>query len=1278
MIKRPVSVSPALLKIFDEIVVNAADNFSRSNLLREIRVNVERPEANKLLISVQNDGPSIPIQLHPTEGIYVPELIFGHLLTGSNFNDKDTRFTGGSHGYGAKLTNIFSNEFRLSITDSESSQIYEQLWKKNMSECSVPKVTQLTNQSSEVKSEVKIVFEPDLLKFGFDSLPEQVRSKHLDDIVAMFERRTIDIAGCLGNVNVYFNSQKLELKSFDEYAHMFLNSSAEGEHEMPLYKSVELANQWQIGLAVSPSDTFESLSFVNNVWTPRGGTHVQTIMAQISKFAEKELKIRGVKKATPASIKENLMLFLNSKVENPSFDGQTKDALISKASSFSKDATLTTDQLQMLLVDSGIVDEITRRFLLLEDSRLQAITRKSSKRTFIDVPKLEDAHLAGTNRSLECTLILTEGDSAKALAVAGISAIGRELFGVMPLRGKLLNVRVANTAAISKNEELINLCKAVGLEFGKSYRGSSLEDEGLRYGKVMLMCDQDHDGSHIKGLIINFFDHFWPELLKHEGFLQEFITPIVKVKGQPSTNETIGFGLNEISSSNSHKGRSKTIQKSFYSLADYQEWRQHLSPKELNRYHIKYYKGLGTSTATEGQEYFREIDQHRKLFALSVPSKNATNSEGTVTAEEDSVSVNRDAIDLVFNKSRVEDRKNWLLNSYSKDLSIDLRESTVTYKDFVAKELIHFSFSDNLRSIPSVIDGLKPSQRKVLYGCFKKNLVKEELKVVQLAGYIAEQTAYHHGEAALHSTIINMAQDFVGANNLPLLEPIGQFGTRAKGGHDFASARYIFTKLSPLARLLFPASDDAILQYQEEDGLTVEPKYYLPIIPFVLVNGTQGIGTGWSTNIPPHHPLQIISAVEVKLNRYQNSVNSALYESTGLSPWFAGFQGEISTRFESQSSRPSVTVKSTTETAPLHADESSSNDEIDKFEDNHEFHENVGSTASESSESTPEIFDGTYFLSRGSVHRVDRTTMRITELPVLKWTEDYKSFLVSLVEKGKIKAFKEMHTPEKVCFEVTAPGLYLDRLFASSSSPSSKNGPFISKLESTFRLTSKINLNNMHAFSAEGKMHRYQSAEEILDHHFEERLLGYEQRKAALVREQIKHEAMSRNKARFVDDLLTGELKLSSTASSDNSGWRARPVADIERELRELGYDTIDAIQQTQTQTQPQSSRPYDYLLSMSLQSLTLERAQALKQQARHAQEQLQLLQEQSPTGMWLADLKRLREGYELYLSNRYSVDEAEAALAFVNNAVTIHRSKRKSSPRKRTKKETFFEQSSN
>ena len=344
------------------------------------------------------------------------------------------------------------------------------------------------------------------------------------------------------------------------------------------------------------------------------------------------------------------------------------------------------------------------------------------------------------------------------------------------------------------------------------------------------------DGSHIKGLIINIFDTYWPELLDMD-FLYEFITPIVKIK----------------------KG---TVVKYFYRISDYQKWKS--TNSEVGWY-IKWIKGLGTIEPPEAKLFFKDIAKHLIRFNASDFKK----EEGL--------------IDLAFNKKRVEDRKQWLLG-YKPGIELDKFKTKQTYDSFFNNEFIEFSMADNIRSIPSVMDGLKPSQRKILYTLFERNF-KNEVKVELLMGSILELSAYHHGPASLEGSIVGMAQNFVGSNNINLLDPNGEYGTRLKGGKDASASRYIFTKLSPLTRDIFKQDDDEILEYLVDDGFKVEPRFYTPIIPMVLVNGSDGIGTGWSSYTPQFNPTDVITYIENKLKLKKKNIE--------LIPWFKGFKGEI-------------------------------------------------------------------------------------------------------------------------------------------------------------------------------------------------------------------------------------------------------------------------------------------------------------------------------------------------------------------------------------------------
>ncbi|XP_077974403.1 DNA topoisomerase 2-alpha-like isoform X4 [Styela clava] len=806
MVNREITFVPGLYKIFDEILVNAADNKQRDPKMSSIKIDID-PEENR--ISVWNDGKGIPVVEHKTEKLFVPELIFGHLLTSSNYDDDEKKVTGGRNGYGAKLCNIFSTKFVVETSSQEYKKKFKQTWTGNMAKAGDKKLG--PNSKSDYTC---VTFYPDLKKFKMDKLDK--------DIVGLLSRRAYDIAGASKGVKVFLNGQRLPVKNFLDYVQLYTKNVTD-ENGDP-YKIIhdQVNPRWEICITTSDKG-FQQLSFVNSIATTKGGRHVDYVMDQVIKKLTEVVKKKNGKggiDVKPFQIKNHCWVFVNCLIENPTFDSQTKENMTLQAKKFGSKCSLT-DKFLKSASTSGIVDNIMNwvKFKAQTQLNKKFTAAKSSK--LKGVPKLDDANDAGTRNSADCTLILTEGDSAKTLAVSGLSVVGRDKYGVFPLRGKMLNVRDASHKQIMDNAEINNVIKIMGLQYSKKY-GDENDLKSLRYGKLMIMTDQDHDGSHIKGLLINFIHANWPKLL-HRRVMEEFITPIVKVS----------------------KG-SQVL--SFYSIPEYEDWEK--STANSKSWKVKYYKGLGTSTAKEAKEYFADMNRHRIPFKYSGPDDDGN-------------------IDLAFNKKRADDRKEWLTNFMDSrrrrredgrpdsDILYNANVKSLSYSDFVNKELILFSCADLERSVPSLVDGLKPGQRKVLYTCMKRN-DKREVKVAQLAGSVAELSAYHHGEVSLMSTIINMAQNFVGSNNLNLLQPIGQFGTRLHGGKDAASPRYIFTMLSPLTRLLFPAIDDNTLTWCYDDNQRVEPEWYCPIIPMILVNGSQGIGTGWSTSIPNHDIRDIV------------------------------------------------------------------------------------------------------------------------------------------------------------------------------------------------------------------------------------------------------------------------------------------------------------------------------------------------------------------------------------------------------------------------------------
>lgn len=459
--------------------------------------------------------------------------------------------------------------------------------------------------------------------------------------------------------------------------------------------------------------------------------------------------------------------------------------------------------------------------------------------------KFEEAEDAGTENGHLCSLILADGWTACVVSTAGLSVVGRKrfgMYGLMDLSEK------ADGNNLTNIPEIVNLMKVVGLQYNVDY-SIDAERKKLRYGRLMMLTDQNERGTQFKSLIINFIYSNWPDLLRlSSSFLEEIITPVVKVtKGVNSS--------------------------SFYSIVEFERWKNGIP--DIENYTVRRYVGLGTNNEKEVKEYFSNMDFHRVRFVYDGP--------------EDDESLIR-----AFDKDAIEQRRPWLIHHMEKlkrrklhgfqDSHLYTKKTEdVSYSDFVNSEYVFFANYDNVNSIPSVIDGFKPGQRKVLFTCIKREF-KTEVRVSQLAGCVCEDTEFYESERTINNFICNMAQDFVGSNNINLLMPVGQFGTRLMGGEDHADPYYIRTMISPLARLIFHPHDDPLLSYKSNEGETLEPERYIPVIPMLLVNGSEGTGTGWSTSIPKHDPFQLIRCL-------RNMIAGTVPEV--LMPFYRNFRGEV-------------------------------------------------------------------------------------------------------------------------------------------------------------------------------------------------------------------------------------------------------------------------------------------------------------------------------------------------------------------------------------------------
>ena len=1804
IIKKNITFTPGFLKIFDETLVNARDASINDNTCDTIKVEYNILEN---YISVYNNGDiGIPIDFHPIHKTLIPSMIFGELLTSSNYNDSQERIVGGRNGLGSKVTNVFSTKFIVEIDDAKRLKRYKQVWENNMLIINEAEITKLPLKT---KSSVKITFYPDYERFGMNDLN--------NDHLLLFHKRTMDIAGTSNKLKVFFNDVKIDINNFKSYIELYYPNSE-------IY--YDTIDRWSVGVLYKP-DLGDSISFVNSINTYRGGTHSNYVIDNIIKILINDFIKKKNKdiKITPSLLKENLIFFINSTIVNPAFSSQTKDTLETKIDKFGSKYEPNISFIKKLS-KSGIIELVMDMAKFKETNSLKKTDGKKQIK-ISGIPKLEDANNAGTKKSKNCYLILTEGDSAKATAMSGLSEVGRDNYGVFPLKGKLLNVRDAMPKQLAENEEIKNLKLILGLKQNEDY---SVPDkfDNLRYGHILLLTDsdsvakdtplllqnnnnlielrtidnisknwekigdkeisttifkiwtekgwteinkvirhkvskkiyrivtnsgcvdvtEDHslinndgneispkdckigdkllhsfpifsdysieqicemnncelqklaiklninnyltndelvnsithllsiynipmnnfnmmeseaylfgylwdcndiisieilnspknikeyfikgyydanlnkeyntniidfnkiitfklvtnnklsaqclyllcesigynisisidqynlntyslfinknnqnnqtnitlikqiidlgviddyvydletvnhhfqagigklivhntDGIHIKGLIMNFIHYFWPSLINKIDFINSLNTPIVKA----THNKII---------------------KEFFTIYEYEKWKNNDS--DANNYKIKYYKGLGTSTSQEAKEYFKNLnDKLIKYYCKTNDSvkieditndenqneenndenQNEDNNEDNNDENEENLNNSEnsdkfiinydddnDAIKLAFDKSRTNDRKKWYIasdNDNKKELILsDNDNKIITLSRFVHNELSEHIKADNIRSIPSVIDGFKPSQRKILFGAFKRELDKDEVKVSQLAGFVSDKAAYHHGEMSLNGAIIGMAQNFVGSNNINILKPNGQFGclspdtkillwdgsiksannikvgdkligddgtertvleltngiddmyeieslkgpkfiansehiltlkfidnniikwknklkvweleyfdgnvikkirkktnllneqdkyleikkiqnenilkyncneiidiklknflnlskyykfklkmivnnniikwpyqeiiidpykfgclinnykvipqqyiinninTRLellagiidiygdiinnngipiisiletdnininilesikfiaqslgfnsniknnfikeifnnqqkkviitgsnlniiptkinkiyyqcnkyinyninseikcykniynlkiksytntynfkinylgknnfcgwqinnnqrfllanfiithnsilRGGKDAASSRYIWTMFEDLTTLIYNPLDNPILKPQFEDGISIEPKYYVPIIPMILVNGSEGIGTGFSTKIPPFNPIDII-------NNIKNMINNKPFEE--MIPWWEGFNGSV--------------IK---------------------------------------------INNNTYNISGN--WKIDNNKIIITELPVGEWTSNYKEFIEKILDDNSSKITKisklddkkktikkksisllsyiDNNTDNTVYFELTFENGYLETT---------------ADIDKIFHLTKKYTINNMHLFDHNNIIKKYNNIEDILKDYYYIRLDFYKERKIYqlnILEFQLK---LLSYKVKFILMIINKEIDINNKKRNDIE--IILETNEFPKLSKSLNDDKIS----------------YDYLLSMPIYNLTNEKIEEFKKNQKEKETEYNDLQHKTENSIWLDELNILETKYIKWINKKNNDNKSD------------------------------------
>ena len=1160
IVNKQLTIIPGLYKLFDEAMVNCSDHkirmqqliekeASSSSLVPVTQISVSISTEIENCLTFTNNGNGIDVAKHPDlTNLWIPELIFANLRTSTNYDKEQKKITGGKNGFGVKLVFIWSSWGRIETVDHIRGLKYVQEFENNLEIIHPPKITKCKSAPYTT-----ISFRPDYARLG-------LKDKGLSaDMLSLFKRRVFDIAAMVGkSVKVSFNNTPVPVKTFAQYVDLYLPPSSadtnNNNNNHKVFHEIDATGRWEYAVCLTTKDEFTHVSFVNGIFTGKGGKHVDYILNQIVRKLAAYIKLKRKIDVKLATIKEQLNLFLRCDIENPTFESQTKDYLNTPPNKFGSTCEVSDKFVEKIAKMGGVMDAACA---LTEVKEMKSNKKNDGVKTrhVRGIAKLTDANEAGGANSSKCVLILCEGDSAKAGILSGLSSADRNYYGIYALRGKLFNVRGETAKRVSEVREVHDIKQCMGLEAGKTYTAEDAKKK-LRYGKVLIMTDQDLDGSHIKGLCINLFDSEWTSLLDIPGFLGFMNTPIIRAQ------------------------KGKTLDKLFYNDGEYATWKA--ATEGGKGWHVKYYKGLGTSTATEFKAYFAE----KRLISFT--------STGIAS---------RDAIDMAFNKKRAPDRKEWL-GRYNPALYLDTNIDLVPYEKFINEELVHFSQKDCERSIPNLLDGLKTSQRKILYTCFLRRLMaaegedpnRKEIKVAQLSGSVAEISRYHHGEQSLCEAIIGMAQEFVGSNNIPLLLANGQFGTRLQGGNDSASPRYVCTLLSRLTRFIYPAADDKVLTYLEDDGAAVEPKHYIPIIPMLLVNGAKGIGTGFSTEVLCYNPLQIIDY----LLRLRGPVSPI--RGHPVSPVIEQ-SAENSLSTPEISNAPEVFL-------PYY----------------HGFKGTVRALSAER------------FLFKGVYEIISDKQIRITELPIGLWTDDYKQFLEDLMddvvvvakkkdkteevdEKQKtkekseaskkvlplIKEYIDMSTDRDIDIKITFHTA--ETLVTMQQNMSADEG--CTQLEKYLKLYTIKTNTNMHAFDQDEKLLKFKSVQEVIDHFVKVRRHYYNLRKEEQLKTLTATLLILQNKVRFINELLANTIDL-----------RHKSKSEIQILLETHNYYKGD----------DDNDQSFKYLIEMPMNSVTAERVTTLVNECNAKEKEVAYLQTTSIDDIWLNELNILRREYLTFL----------------------------------------------
>lgn len=1185
-----VRLIPGLCKTVDELMVNAGDRSMYDST--QIVFEFTQLEDRLYQFRIYNNGNGIPITpIDDKPGSPLgPTACFGLTRTGTNFGDH-AMTVGGTNGFGGTLANIMSEQFNVVTHDLRRRLRFEQTWRDGISsETSDPEPV-VTPLVSGQATGTQVTMIPDyayyMLKNNGEDLTEtlqgcmkylirraleigafcgdrkttvQIRHRYIESEEEAEERAAEEasrgqepetLVGLAEPQVVTITDRMAEYRTFSSYVDGCVSGQASSTgHQAGHYNIEELSNtaRWRVYMVYPNADgvaakapPIPGMALVNGI-SCLAGKHVQHVKDVIDRHM-RSVGFLGEARAVTTNFRKNATLFIACRIEEIAFDSQTKDKLTTPEKKWCSQAGQTglfefSDAQARALLTGGLEEAIGA----LMGARP---ARGNGKRPVI--PKLEDANNAG-KAGCVCTLIITEGDSAKTLVMSGRKELegGSDFWGIYPIRGKMINSRKKSSDSIARvrketerreakeketKRTLDALLDVIGLRRRMVYQDAST----LRYQKLVFMTDQDTDGDHIKGLLINLIEYHWPSLAALPGFIFSIETPLLKAireTGKSAKKEVLEFT----------------------SLAEYEDWQDRVGEKECSKYRIQYYKGLGSSTDTDGRAYFRTLNEYLQGKA---PNRNFVEYEFDPESH--------DNLELVFG-SDTERRKAWILRDPGDDYRFQTRQTVTAFLD---QRLRAYSKSSNRRAIANIMDGEKPSQRKVLYTALHNNMTNET-GVIPFAGLVMGLTGYHHGEASLYGAVVGMARKYVGSNNINFLYPGGQFGSRAT--HKPAAPRYLKTRLSQITRLIFRPETDPILEHEIDDGRPVEPRWLMPVIPTVLLNGCNGTGTGWRTFVPPHNPTDLTDRLRAMIETEDNDA----YESR------------------------TVEDRRTMVTRVL------KEDAVTGFPRLVPYYKGFRGTIRQSSAFKYEVFG--CLGDKPRCHDVRGAGDRqwcVTEFDPSMTIEQYDKFITAVTDSEGKPIFADIHkhnSDTEINFI-----MFPRKDFQMPEDP-------MERLQ-LFGLVTSIDVSNMYLFvpdpaAADGiGFRKYDTTEDILVDFYLIRLEAYERQRLYQIEQLHQKIRKLSAKIRFVLAVIRG-AQPETRDQPDALVLANRRHADARADaVRIVGEDYDDLI---------------DDFMKMALRSITQERVEAIRQELAKLEEELVELESINGAALWLDDLDAL------------------------------------------------------